>query len=513
MRKESLLRWLHAVVLSAFLTTDIAAHAAMAHPDASSLAPRTIFTGKDISPLIKKAQADIYGKRRKTGGEGIPIRRVLREGENEIPIEDVVTGTVNNKGELVIEKEFAEGFWNDRKRNLILKLYRLLKKSASQAHREFLKEARFRIVDKSADLMRIYRDDEGVYEIIIDRTLFDLQDVDVFPFMALSLQHEFNHPQLHAEISGKPYDPLVVEMTALLANLDMYADMRASRTKVQEVMRMLPAHGFDTGPFEKFLAAEGRGPKERVAAAYALATDPRMNPEIFARIKEIESLPASAEGQPERYIDFKKAQQDYDYRDFPVKPTDITAYGDALEEVFKEPIAAFKKEILPGLFDFFNLKKLKPFGYLNKGLEQRIIDQVIPSLVHIGGPAVRAQLEKILATSDYSMDLKSKAAEALLEISFYRAIPVITNPFFGKEIISYLKQLRGDKRFWELTGPVTQDIVFKLWLLGNVRVTSAQLYRDIRSEITWWALNTRNIMNEFTSSKKLYADRVVTIEH
>jgi len=242
----------------------------------AALAPKTIFADKDLTPLVKKAQADVIGRRiMKRGGEGIPVRRTSAAAGIDLQTADVVTGTVNNKGELVIEKEYVEKFWDEKKRNLVLKLFRLLKRSTSQAHREFLKEVRFRIVDNSENLMRIYRDDEGVYEIIVDRTLFDLKDVDIYPFMALALNHEFNHPQLHAELSGKSYDPLVVEMSALLANLDMYAGMRASREKVKQVLRMLPAHGFDAGPFAEFLEAGGLGAKERVAAAYELATHRR----------------------------------------------------------------------------------------------------------------------------------------------------------------------------------------------------------------------------------------------
>ena len=425
------------------------------------------------------------------GMESIPIRKKgyidFIEKVELVMQKDVVVIRLGEKGEMVIEKELERGFLNERIKSLIKTLFRVLSMRAQSVYKEFLKEVRFRISENVFNLAGIDRDEAGIYEIVIDKVIFDLPDVDIYPFMTLAMNHEFNHPQLHEELTGHVYDPLIREMAVLLADLDVFERMNeGNKGEVRRTLSLLANKKYNTKPYLNFLDSVDKGVKERIRAAYLLATDESVNPRLSWRINAL--LENSVEvDETEVIIDFKKAIEDYDYNNIDMIFDEPIKVADILEDVFEQPLICFRDGYLPDIFSSIDLKKQEFGGIVDVDLDSAILDEVIPEMTIVGGNEIRIKLEEILASSDFDMKLKSHAARALLLLSSNRSLPMIRNPFFGRAIVDYLRRVREKKEI-VFSKELYDDVSFKIMLLGNVRVSSPDLYREIRSELVWWYL-------------------------
>jgi len=469
-------------------------------PDAqSALAPKSItrqISPENITALLKMV------KDRKESSAGELERIVnLRDDTESIPIyrrelpagiiagtpRDIVFGSVSENGAIVIEKENERGFWDGRIKDLGAKLLRKSRRNTIYAYKGFLKEVKFRIVENSPSVLTIERTAEGVYEIIIDRALLEIEEVHILPFLMLALNHELNHPQLHEEFLGKKYDPLLREMAVLLADLDLFSQMpEHSKENARKALAALGSKGFNVYPYMSFLDAHTKSLKERILAAYSLAAD-----KDAKRMNELEKYSVTINGK-QVSIDFKEAIEGYAYENLQPEPQELHGYIGALERVFKVPLAIVKKSVLPSLFANFDLLKKLKWRKLDPSIKKAIIEEVMPKMAAIGGSDVRKKLGDILATSDYDMEIKVAAAKALLSLSSYRSLPVIRNPFFGREILSYLTDTRksdrallGDKRSFD-------DLCYLITLIGNIRISSPDLYNKVRAELASWTLYAKD---------------------
>ncbi|HRZ86348.1 MAG TPA: hypothetical protein P5287_00885 [bacterium] len=435
---------------------------------------------------------DLLGLR----GEAIPIRRRdydrFQDGFVPAVPKTAVSGMIDDHGRVMIETEADKPFWQDKKKAFREKLLRVLRRNAVASYRGILKEVKFRIVENNYNLVSTERTPEGVYEIVIDRVLFELDDVNVYPLVKLALNHEFNHSLLHQEITGRVPDPLAAEIAVLLSDLTMFSGLgdRYQRD-VRRALAALEAKGYVTAPYAAFLEAAGRNMKVRVEYAYDLTTDAAVSPALRRRVSELQKHYRGQNGS-RRYIDYRRDIDGFAYSSLRPMPTTLKGYFAALEKMFAEPISIVREVTLPRLFADFDVRKLKTGDAVDLKREKKIIEETIPKLEAIGGELVRQEFERVLTVADYTMDIKTAVAQALLRLPGYKSLQMIRNPFFGREIINHLKQVKAiggltfmpDRRF--------RDISFKIMLLGKMRVSSAAQYRDIRAEIAWWTLLARN---------------------
>jgi hypothetical protein len=472
-----------------------------------ALAPESIT--RKISPEEVETMMRLAQKRRAPGvfnsglqgfySESVPVRKSGYDksvADFHSPVlQDIVSGHIEEqkgKGVMVIERENERGFWDSRKQLLVLKLYKLLQQNANLAFREFLKEVRFRITANNNNILSVYRNPNGLYEIAIDKALFELGDLDIFPFMVLVLNHEFSHPQLHEEISGKAYGPLMREMSSLLTDADLFANWKPHhRRSAVEVMDALKERGYVTDPYKKFLAGPYATVKDKIRQAYLLATNPEVNPVLARRIAAL-TAETDLYNRHRIPLDFEAAIDTYAGPLPAGKAVSVQEYAEVLNRMFLQLRGVIQDVVIQDL-----KKYLEPY-YLAVSAEEKkkrvelLVGRVIPAMTAIGGDVIRRELERVLAVSNYDISVKCAAARALLVVSSYRSMPMISNPFLAREIVSCLQKLRGSPDFG-VSAVVAEDVNFKLMLLGKTRISNPQLYRDIRSEIMWWRLYAQDI--------------------